>query len=541
MAEIRYEDTFKMSTDAEIVEYRRNKQLRTLKASNDMHRESIEKIKNTDKIDNVEKTEQIRLIEQAIEQNYMTAQYSLGVSREELDSMEYVPVRSDYVKKYEERLKKRGITDEELHRMEAASVSVEDEGKTKTKRSHQVKHGGVKRKKVENTVEEEIVRLPNEEELMKKTLVTDDRQIEERMRKNTQPEDKVMKKMEEIADNGKIDTEDVMSPISVETKKTRKRKTTSNVTSYKFDISNIPEDVKYDIIPLPSNGQCYPIDSPLRSGRIPVAYLTAMDENLISSPNMYRDGKIIDIILERKILLENVKPSDLVNGDRDAIVLWLRATGYDTGFPIVATHPKTGKKYDVTIDLSKIKYLDFNLEGNDDGNFEFVTKNSKDKLLFNFTTKDEENEIRDAILEETTFAEQVNINRYVNNIRQCLSNIKKMESSDISDIEGCLDDIETIINDSIDDDEFDDGFMTNKSITRQMTMFTKSVNGNTDRDYIKRYIENMRSAEAFEYRKYVTENKPGVNFEITINVPESDGGGSFNTFLRLDDTVFINI
>lgn len=541
MAEIRYEDTFKMSSDAEIVEYRRKKQLRTLKASNDMHRESIEKIKKTDKIDNVEKTEQIRLIEQAIEQNYMTAQYSLGVSREELDSMDYVPVREDYVRKYEERLKKKGITDEELHRMEAASVVVAEDEKTKTKRSHQVKHGGVKRKKVENTVEEEIVRIPNEEELMRKTLVTDDRQIEERMRKNTQPEDKLMKKMEEIADNGKIDSEDIMSPISVETKKTRKRKSANNAPTYKFDISNIPEDIKYDIIPLPSNGQCYPIDSPLRSGRIPVAYLTAMDENLISSPNMYRDGKIIDIILERKILLENVKPSDLVNGDRDAIVLWLRATGYDTGFPIVATHPKTGKKYDVTIDLSKIKYLDFNLEGNEDGNFEFVTKNSKDKLLFNFTTKDEENEIRDAILEETTFAEQVNINRYVNNIRQCLSNIRKMESSDISDIEGCLDDIETIINDSIDDEEFDDGFMTNKSITRQMIMFTKSINGNTDRDYIKRYIENMRSAEAFEYRKYVTENKPGVNFEITINVPESDGGGSFNTFLRLDDTVFINI
>lgn len=541
MAEIRYEDTFKMSTDAEIVEYRRNKQLRTLKAANDMHRESIEKIKKTDKIDNVEKSEQIRLIEQAIEQNYMTAQYSLGVSREELDNMEYVPVREDYIRKYEERLKKKGITDEELHRMDAASVAVIEDEKPTSKRSHQVKHGGVKRKKVENMIEEEIVRLPNEEELMNKTLVRDDKQIEEHVKKNREFEDKVMKKMEEIVESDKIDDEEVMKPVSVETKKTKKRKPSNDIPTYKFDISNIPDDIKYDIIPLPSNGQCYPADSPLRSGRIPVAYLTAMDENLISSPNMYRDGKIIDIILERKILLENVKPSDLINGDRDAIVLWLRATGYDTPFPIVATHPKTGKKYDVTIDLSKIKYLDFNLEGNEDGNFEFETKNGKDKLLFNFTTKDEENEIRDAILEETTYAEQVNINRYVNNIRQCLSNIKKMESNDISDIEGCLDDIETIINDSIDDDDLDDGFMTNKSITRQMIMFTKSVNGNTDRDYIKRYVENMRSADAYEYRKYVTENRPGVNFEITINVPESDGGGSFNTFLRLDDTVFINI
>ena len=51
----------------------------------------------------------------------------------------------------------------------------------------------------------------------------------------------------------------------------------------------------------------------------------------------------------------------------------------------------------------------------------------------------------------------------------------------------------------------------------------------------------MRSNDAYHYRNVIMNNKPGVDFEITINIPESDGGGSFTTFLKLGNDVFINI
>ena len=51
----------------------------------------------------------------------------------------------------------------------------------------------------------------------------------------------------------------------------------------------------------------------------------------------------------------------------------------------------------------------------------------------------------------------------------------------------------------------------------------------------------MRAKEAYAYRTYVMNNKPGVDFNITVNIPESDGGGSFDTFLTTDDTIFLNI
>ena len=78
-------------------------------------------------------------------------------------------------------------------------------------------------------------------------------------------------------------------------------------------------------------------------------------------------------------------------------------------------------------------------------------------------------------------------------------------------------------------------------ITKQMIKYTVSVNGDTDRTYIENYINNMRAKEAYAYRTYVMNNKPGVDFNITVNIPESDGGGSFDTFLTIDDTIFLNI
>jgi hypothetical protein len=74
-----------------------------------------------------------------------------------------------------------------------------------------------------------------------------------------------------------------------------------------------------------------------------------------------------------------------------------------------------------------------------------------------------------------------------------------------------------------------------------MIIHTKSVNGNDDREYVRGYIENMRTKNALAYRNFFLENEPGVDFKITINIPESDGGGSFDTFLGISDTIFINL
>ena len=116
-----------------------------------------------------------------------------------------------------------------------------------------------------------------------------------------------------------------------------------------------------------------------------------------------------------------------------------------------------------------------------------------------------------------------------------------LKEDDKKDLNDCVADIKDIVaeNVKIDDDDVNVGY--NEIITDQMKAYTVSINGNVQREFIKNYIDNMRASDAYKYRQYVNNNKPGLDYKITINVPESDGGGSFDTFLDIDDTIFINI
>jgi hypothetical protein len=78
-------------------------------------------------------------------------------------------------------------------------------------------------------------------------------------------------------------------------------------------------------------------------------------------------------------------------------------------------------------------------------------------------------------------------------------------------------------------------------ITNRMELNIVEVNGNRDRHFIHRYVNNMRSLDALALRKYILDNEPGVNFEVEVERPASLGGGSFTTFLPWDNTVFLHI
>jgi hypothetical protein len=51
----------------------------------------------------------------------------------------------------------------------------------------------------------------------------------------------------------------------------------------------------------------------------------------------------------------------------------------------------------------------------------------------------------------------------------------------------------------------------------------------------------MNIKDAAEYRKYLSENEPGIDYNITVEKPASLGGGSMETFLQFNQFVFINI
>ena len=81
----------------------------------------------------------------------------------------------------------------------------------------------------------------------------------------------------------------------------------------------------------------------------------------------------------------------------------------------------------------------------------------------------------------------------------------------------------------------------NHTLTNRMNMLIMSVDGITDKKYIYDFIKKMNVRDSSALRRYMTENEPGVNYNIEIQRPESLGGGSMSTFLQLDQFLFLNI
>lgn len=544
----------------EIQEEKRKRRLATLKASNELLRQAKESAlkRITDPVRRADIEEKFN---KAINENNMMGRTHLNATKEEIENSEFREVDPYYVKDYNERLRKKGITDEDLHRKDLATIVTGKNKKAKKdgQSPRRVRKGAKKD-------ESEIVRLENEEEIMKSTMVKSDKDIEENIKKNREFEqnmsiknkdvfEKLKENIKESSINDKITVLDnenvehvkvqnvnsddiiqqtVQQNTTVVEKKPKKKKI-DNI-KYDFDFSSIPSWVQYDVIPLPSNGMCYPITSPLRCGRVPVAYLTAADENILLSPNAYRDGKVIDIILDRKILDKRVDVSELSSGDRDAIVLWLRATSYGDDFPIMATNPQNGKEYRTVIKLSQFEYNDFDLEGDENGLFDYKTSNG-DKIKFKFFTNDDEEKLRNVITSQITDTNKIEVLKSITYASDLLSKMN-FDDEDKTMLDEDINEIKTIVGSDIPD--FEESIYPN-TVTEQMIMHTVSVNGNTDREFIENYIENMRTKEAMDYRNYFVNNKPGVDFNFEVNIPESDGGGSFATFLRLEDNVFINV
>ena len=299
------------------------------------------------------------------------------------------------------------------------------------------------------------------------------------------------------------------------------------------NFNDIDPTLKYDIIQLPSNGQCYRN----KVDRVPVAFLTAYDENIITSPNLYKDGLVIDYLLKSKVVNSEINVEDLVSGDADAIILYLRATSYGPEFPIVVNDPDTGEQIDTIIDLTKLKPRDFKLIGDENGHFEYTTPSLKDKIKFRYLTRKQERQLRQVTELEGYGTKAMMLARESESLKAALMNDKYVNDNDKKIIRAAISAMEKWSKKlkDVNNSEF------TKIMTNNMQLQIVAVNGNYDREYIRKYINQMPARDSLMLRKYINDNRPGINFDIEVERPESLGGGSFKTFLNWDDSVFLNI
>ena len=297
--------------------------------------------------------------------------------------------------------------------------------------------------------------------------------------------------------------------------------------------NNVDSYAQYDVISLPSNGECYKN----KIGRLPVAYITAYDENIITSPNLYRDGLVIEYLLKNKVVNKDINVEELVSGDVDAIVLFLRATSYGTDFPVAVTDPETGENIETAVDLTKIKSKEFKLKGDENGHFSYTLPKSGAEVKFKYLTRKEENDLRLlARIESEGIAVQDlrDANRTISDLLRTDILLEPKDKSYILDAT-------RKINDWAKKLENKNSNKFNRNITNRLEMQITAINGNYDREYIRKAIYNMPANDSLKLRRYILENEPGLDFEVEIQRPESLGGGSFKTFLEWNDTVFFNI
>ena len=134
-------------------------------------------------------------------------------------------------------------------------------------------------------------------------------------------------------------------------------------------------------VKLPSNGLVYMESSPLRSGEVEIRYMTAYDEDIITNSTYIRDNTVYERLLESIIVTPGVNVSEIVIGDRDAILVAARIYSYEKSYPIIVS--ENGNEVVKQIDLTKIPHKPFTLTTDDMGEVSYETESGL-KLKFRF-------------------------------------------------------------------------------------------------------------------------------------------------------------
>tara|TARA_R110000851_G_scaffold266399_1_gene418841 strand:+ start:557 stop:1426 length:870 start_codon:yes stop_codon:yes gene_type:complete len=215
-----------------------------------------------------------------------------------------------------------------------------------------------------------------------------------------------------------------------------------------------------DFVPLPSQGRVYPVTSALyNKTEIEVRYLTAADEDILTSRSLLRSGKALDYLLDNCLIDKSIKTSELISGDKNAILTFLRVTGYGAEYKTEIDCPSCATQLKHAFDLSKLdmKTLDIDPVIEGENKFIFKTPTGTD-LEFKFLNSEEDKVISDA-----------------------QEKIKKITNSPLD-----------------------------TNVTTRLKTQIVSVNGSSDGGYIADYVDAMPVRDSRALRTYIEEHDPDL-------------------------------
>ena len=219
-----------------------------------------------------------------------------------------------------------------------------------------------------------------------------------------------------------------------------------------------------DVIELPSLGKVYPKDSPISNGKIEIKYMTAKEEDILTSQNLIKKGLVIDKLLDSLIITEGVKCDDLVLGDKNAVMVASRVLAYGPEYECEIENPNTGKTFSHVFNLADCPFKKLPDDINDN-KFEMELPVSKAKVGFKLITGKEEKLIE---------AE--------------LKGIKKT------------------------------GVQVSPELTTRLKHTITSVNGDGDKSVINQFVQNMLSRDSLQLRKYINNISPDIELVQEIEL-----------------------
>ena len=219
-------------------------------------------------------------------------------------------------------------------------------------------------------------------------------------------------------------------------------------------------DIPQEVVPLPSMGKVYAAESPLYGlESVEIKAMTAKEEDILTSRALLKKGTVITELIRSCIIDRSVDPLQLLSGDRNALMVAIRITGYGPEYNVELECAECGVKSPHAFDLGAlpIKRLEIEPVQPASNLFEYELPYSKKRVRFKFMTGRDEEEIM------------------VMNEKQ-----KKMALGSES------------------------------NVTTNLLYSISSIDGVSDRAKIAAFVKNMPARDSLSLREYIRDNEPGI-------------------------------
>jgi len=235
--------------------------------------------------------------------------------------------------------------------------------------------------------------------------------------------------------------------------------------------------VPTEYVDLPSKGAFYPSDHPLHGqDSIEIKQMTAKEEDILTSRTLLKKGVALDRVIQSVIIDKNIDTDSLLVGDRNAIIIATRVSGYGSEYNTSVTCPACGDNQNFSFDLNSAASISNepfeheDLVNNDDGTFDLSLPRTQLNIRFKLLTGVDER-------------------RLIKGFTTSSKNKKNEEESNITD---------------------------------QLRNIIVSVNNNTTTEAIDYVVENLPSADSRHLRNVYRQAAPALNLSQGFTCAECE-------------------